>query len=86
MRELIAAAPAVTVNAAVGTSPIDVHPVIPASPGKDPFRVHKVHNDVFSPPAEITDVTFFNIQQNIQLFIRKPRFTELLFSEFFQYK
>ena len=43
MRELIAPAAAVAVNAAMGASPVYIHSVMSATPGKQPFRIRKMH-------------------------------------------
>ena len=47
MGKLIAPAPAVAVNTAVGTAAVDIHPIAALPAGQDPFRVHKMH--LFSP-------------------------------------
>ena len=43
VREMIARTPAVTVDAAVSTASVDVHSVLPAAAGQDPFGIHKMH-------------------------------------------
>ena len=43
MSELIAGAPAVAINAAVGAAPVDVHAPSPLAAGQYALRVHKMH-------------------------------------------
>ena len=43
MGKLITPAAAVTVNAPVGTSPVNIHPVTAFPAGQDPFCAHKMH-------------------------------------------
>ena len=47
MRELIACAPAVAVDAAVRTAAVYVHAVEPAFVMKDPFRFNEMHISTF---------------------------------------
>lgn len=44
MRELIADAPAVAVDAAVRAAAVDIHAAAPAARGEDSFCIDKVHN------------------------------------------